>query len=370
MNFLIPWSLRDGIRTLFELPERRKVLKRHGLIHRRGDASRLSVGFGGVLEDARPVHGGAVKLLPLRDAFGRDERNFDILYAVSSSQPRCAENLFRRCQDQGIRIVWNQNGVGYPAWADGESERFNAPMRRLRSLADHIVYQSHFCQTSAERYLGPSEVPSVILYNPVDLARFAPLGVGRGDGPLRILAAGTHGTRDRVLSVLEMLALLRLGGIDAALTVAGKFQWKHGEADFSSAVDRLGIGALVRRVAHFSQEEAAALYQAHDLLVHPKYMDPCPTVVIEAMACGLPIVGSASGGVPEMVPDICGVLVAAPLDWDERHTPTGEGLATAVAKLLPNRFAMGVAARKHAETYFAVERWVEDHLRIFQTLLR
>lgn len=368
MTSLIPWQIREGIRSLVKLPERRKVLKRQGLIRRRNKPDSPSVGFGGVLDDGRPVHGGAVKLLPLRAAFGGDEQSFDILYAVSSSQPECALNLFRRCREQGIRIVWNQNGVAYPAWADGESERFNAPMRRLRAMADHVVYQSHFCQMSAERYLGPSQVPSEILYNPVDLVRFVPVAKDRGNGPLRILAAGTHGTRDRVISVLEMLSQLREQGIESVLTVAGKFQWKNGEADFSRTIDRLGLSNFVRRVARFSQKDAPALYQAHDLLVHPKYMDPCPTVVIEAMACGLPVMGSASGGMPELVTRDCGTLVAAPLDWDHCHTPDGRQLASAVAGILPNLPTMGLSARKYAETRFAVDRWVEDHRRIFQTL--
>lgn len=368
MGSLIPWQIREAIRSIVELPQRRQALKSHGLIRRKGDTN-PSVGFGGVLDDGRPVHGGAVKLLPLRDAFGSDEQAFDILYAVSSSQPQCAGNLFRRCRKKGIRIVWNQNGVGYPAWAGGESERFNAPMRRLRSMADHVVYQSRFCQFSAERYLGPSETPSEILYNPVDLIRFSPRNEGRREGALRILAAGTHGTRDRVISVLEMLALLRRGGIEAVITVAGKFQWRNGERDFSVELNRLGLGPEVRRVERFSQEDAASLYRAHDLLVHPKYMDPCPTVVIEAMACGLPVVGSASGGMPELVPDTCGKLVSGPFDWERLHTPTGSELAEAVVTLLPDLASMGPAARKHAEAHFSVERWVENHRRIFQTFL-
>jgi glycosyltransferase involved in cell wall biosynthesis len=241
-------------------------------------------------------------------------------------------------------------------------------MRYLRSMADYVVYQSHFCQISAERYLGPSEVPSKILYNPVDLARFAPVAGMKGEGPLRVLAAGTHGTRDRVFSVLEMLFLLRHGGTESVLTVAGKFQWRNGEDDFRHEVKRLDLGGFIRRVECFSQEDAAALYQGHDLLVHPKYMDPCPTVVIEAMACGLPVVGSASGGMPEMVPDTCGVLVPAPLDWDRRHTPTGEELATAVCAVKPQLSSMSLAARKHVEVQFSVGQWVEEHRRIFQTL--
>jgi hypothetical protein len=61
--------------------------------------------------------------------------------------------------------------------------------------------------------------------------------------------------------------------------------------------------------------------------------------------------------------------VPAPCDWDTRHTPTGEDLSAAVTAILPHLASMGIAARKHAEECFSVKRWVEDHRRIFQTLL-
>ena len=325
----------------------------------------LTVGFGHVLDDGRPVHGGAVKLLPLRKAFGGDEEAFGILYAVSSSPPQVAAELFSCCRQRGIRIVWNQNGVAYPAWAGSESEQFNAPMRRLRGQADFVVYQSEFCKTSAERFLGPCATPSEILYNPVDTSVFYP-GPKRELGPVRLLAAGTHGTRDRVTCVLDALGEIRAGGIDAELTVAGRFQWLRGEEDFAGQVSRLGMTKSVRRIARFSQADAPALYRGHHILLHPKYMDPCPTVVLEAMATGLPVVGSRSGGMPEIVPPDCGVLIDAPPDWDNRHTPSGNELADAVVGLLPNLSAAAAASRRNAEARFDVGKWIGAHARIFQ----
>ena len=365
---LIPWQARERIRSLLEFPARRAARKKLARIRRGKD---LSVGFGGVLDDGRPVHGGAVKLLPLRKAFGGDEEAFGILYAVSSSPPQVVADLFARCRQCGIRIVWNQNGVAYPAWAGSESERFNAPMRELRDAADFVVYQSEFCKTSAEKFLGPCGIPSSILYNPVDLEVFVPDREKTFSGsPLRLLAAGTHGTRDRVTSALEALRELKAGGIEATLTVAGRFQWPDGEDDFASETARLGLGDAVRRVARFSQSDAPALYRTHDLLVHPKYMDPCPTVVLEAMASGLPVVGSRSGGMPEIVSPDCGALIDAPQDWDIRHTPSGSELAAAVAGLLPNMQECSLAARQNAEARFGVERWIENHASVFSNLPR
>lgn len=364
LDFLFPWQARERFRAVLEYPVRRAARRNLAAIRRAGG---LSVGFGGVLDDGRPVCGGAVKLLPLREVFGGNEREFGILYAVSSSQPACAQELFRHCRRTDIKIVWNQNGVGYPAWAGVESERFNRPMRELRAMADFVIYQSEFCKTSAEKFLGPCGIPSEILMNPVDLGKFVPVEAPEHTS-VRLLAAGTHGTRDRVTSALDALRALRHSGVDATLTVAGKFQWKNGGADIAREIHRLGISDFVTRVPQFSQADAAALYQRHDLLLHPKYMDACPTVVLEAMACGLPVVGSRSGGMPEIVPDSCGVLVGSGEDWAHRHTPGGEELAAGVLRILPSLATASAAARRYAGEKFNATNWVEAHRRIFRRL--
>ena len=358
----IPWQAREALHRIADYPLAHKLARLRGGISR---SSQLSLGFGGVLDDGRPVHGGAVKLLALSDSFPSHEESFSILYAVSSSQPECAKDLFRLCRKRGIKIVWNQNGVGYPAWAGRESERFNGPMRRLRAMADFVVYQSRFCEESARRFLGPSNQPSEILFNPVDTSRFVPNKNRVRGAVLRLLCAGTHGTRDRVANALEALALLRKSGLEAEMTVAGSFQWKHGEQDFEEMVAALGFAKCVRRRVRFSQADAVAMYQDHDILIHPKYMDPCPTVVLEAMACGLPVVGSASGGMPEMVEESCGELVPGTIDWDNLHTPTGEDLAKAVSRVAENLECMSSAARRIAVERFSVAPWVEAHRRIF-----
>ena len=97
--------------------------------------------------------------------------------------------------------------------------------------------------------------------------------------------------------------------------------------------------------------------------------DPCPTVVIEALASGLPIVASVSGGLPELVPSSCGELIPAPLSWEELVTPTGEQLAAAVEALLPRLLKVARAALLHAEASYDRAKWVERHAAIFHRVL-
>ena len=356
------------MRTARDAPARALHRARRARIEQ-SRATEPELSFGGVLEGERLVHGGAVKLLHLRKAFACSETRCNVLYLVSSAQPPFALDLVRTCRNRGIHFVWNQNGVGYPGWAGADAERHNAPMRQLRAQADFVIYQSAFCKLSAEKFLGPCSAPDEILLNPVDLEEFCPARTELPAGAIRLLAAGTQNYPERVFSTLECLKILREEGVECSLTIAGRLLWPGAERAVRQEIERCGAGDSVTLLPPFTRSEAAALYQSHHVLLHPKYLDPCPTVVIESLACGVPVVGSASGGLPELVPPSCGKLVPVPIDWERLVTPSGRQLAEMVASLLPGREAAAHAARAHAEAAFDGRDWVRRHARIFQRVL-
>ena len=366
---LVPWRVKAAVRRLLDAPARRSWKKQRSEI-RKAETMEPVVSFGGVLDDGRPVRGGAVKLLSLRSAFRCDEETFNVLYLVSSAQPMFAADLVAVCRRENIPVVWNQNGVGYPGWAGGEAERHNAPMRRLRAAADYVIYQSEFCLESAERFLGPVEKSSRVLLNPVDLAKFHPAhGTARPAAP-RLLAMGTHSYPDRVFAAIDAVRVLRGSGTAATLTVAGPLQWRRGKEETLAYLGKAGLVDAVRLHPAFDQAEAAQLYRAHDILVHPKYLDPCPTVVAEALACGLPVVGSATGGLPEMTDGDCARLLPLPLVWDRMLTPSGGEFASAIRELWGNITAASAAARACAERKFDAGSWTDAHRDIFHSLLK
>src|SRR6185437_2830139 len=136
--------------------------------------------------------------------------------------------------------------------------------------------------------------------------------------PLTLLLGGNQYQRYRLETALETLELVRREDPDARLLVGGALSFP--------AASRPGVELL----GPYTQAEAPELFRRADILLHTKYNDPCPTVVLEAMASGLPVVHSASGGTPELVGYDAGIGIQAPLDWEQDHPPEPERLAAAV----------------------------------------
>lgn len=331
----------------------------------------VHVSYGDVLPPRVPgthgaLRGGRVKLLHLAGEFPESPHAFNVLYLVSSAQPPYVDELARWARRQGIRVVWNQDGVAYPAWAGRQAGALNATMRAAIRQADYVVYQSEFCRASAARFLGAVGVPWEVLPNCVDIERFRPGTAPPPAPPWNLLAAGTHQHPDRVLRAIEVLAELRRRGHAARLVVAGVLDWPGAAAEVTRAAAALGVADAVDVLPPYTQEEAPALFRRAHVLLHLKYKDPCPTVVIEALASGVPVVGSRSGGLPELVGEDAGCLVDVPDSWERLHVPEAGATANAVERILADPAPWRVAARRRAEERYGRVAWVARHRAIFQ----
>ena len=320
-----------------------------------------------------PAVGGIIKLQGLARAFPNSSSRFNVLYLVTSQLPEEALTLARVARERGARIVVNQNGVAYPGWHGPGWERVNLPMSDLLKLADRVFYQSQFCKESADRYLGPPPAAWDVLYNPVDTARFSPDPSRRDPAALTLLLGGSQDFRYRLEIALRVLAKVAQRRPDVRLLVTGRLPRSVGpegaDSDARSLARDLGVLDRVTFLGPYTQAEAPDIFRRADILLHTKYNDPCPTVVIEAMASGLPVVYSKSGGVPELVGDEAGVGLATEVSWERDYAPDPDNMADAVLLVADRREAMGAAARQRAVERFDLGSWIERHRRAFAELV-
>jgi glycosyltransferase involved in cell wall biosynthesis len=280
--------------------------------------------------------------------------------------------MAREAKRKGAVVIINQNGVAYPAWHGPGWEKANRPMQALLQLADYVIYQSEFCKIAADTFLGPVGVPWSIMHNPVDTRAFVPT-VGAPPG-MRILLAGSHHQFYRVRAAIEMLKHLPPYAPEVKLSIAGRYRWRKKEDDCLQEARQLAteldVTSHIEFIGAYTQAEAPSLFQQHHVLLHTQYNDSCPRLIVEAMACGLPVVYSASGGAPELVGNDAGVGVESRLDWETINVPLPQELAAATLKLFASFDRFSQAARKRAVEKFDRSVWIEKHQNIINSILK
>ncbi|MGI8478240.1 MAG: glycosyltransferase family 4 protein [Gaiellaceae bacterium] len=307
--------------------------------------------------------GGTAKAQKLSERFPNSPTDFSILYLGSTWLPRDLRPLLRLARRRQIPVVVNQDGVGYPGWAGEGAEAFNRPLRRALLAADHVLYQSEFSKRSADLFLGEARGSSEVLTNAVDVDHFIPAENPPVQGPV-LLLGGDQTQAYRLELALRTLAALLHRHPDARLLVTGRVV-----SPAAPLVDALGLGNHVDLIGEYAQRDAPALFGRSHLLLHTKVMDPCPTLVLEAMATGLPVVYPASGGTVELVGDEGGVGVPHPESWERDQPPAPEALADAVDLVLADLAGYASRARTRAVERFSLDPWLERHSVVFSELV-
>ena len=120
--------------------------------------------------------------------------------------------------------------------------------------------------------------------------------------------------------------------------------------------DKWGIGANVLCAGWLSGDELHAAYAAATVVVVPSlYLDPLPTVVLEAMASRKPVIGANAGGIPEMVLNEQTGFICDPHD-----TTTFAAMLERVLNDLKLQQEMGEAGYERVKKYFSIDRWATE----------
>lgn len=275
----------------------------------------------------------------------------------------------RNARRRGIRIVQRLDGINWVhriRWAGLRytvraiyGNRILAVIRKR--LADHVIYQSQFIKHWWEDWYRPARVPSSVIINGADLTRYTPHGLHeRPSGHYRLLvvegslAGGLNYGLFNAAALTDALSkkfrmeLMIVGHVDGRTKNKLKSQTSF-RLQFMDTVPREHIPWLMR--------------SAH-LLFSAEVNPPCPNSVIEALACGLPVVGFDTGSLSELVQGDVGRLVPYGTNPWKLETPDIPALASAAAEVLDHESRFRAYARDRAEKLFDVENMVDEYLKV------
>lgn len=300
---------------------------------------------------------GEVKMGYLSRALPATVDDYAAIYAVSSTAKWKWDISFPLAKISGHKIVWNQNGLYYPAWGATHWRILNARMGYLMSFAAGIIYQSNFCRRATERlvprhrFFGPQR--SVVLLNPVDTERFVPpktLSM-QSENVVLTRMGNSRDRRYRNILALEAMHYVWTKNPTCKLRFVGV---KNGpeRALLESIFEqiqlhiRLPLDALTFG-EDYTRHEAPAVMQQGSVWLHTAYCDPCPNIVAEALATGLPVVFLNNGGTPELVGD-GGIGIPCEENFEFMTLPRPEQVGDAILTAFANRTIISAKARRQA----------------------
>ncbi len=235
-----------------------------------------------------------------------------------------------------------------------EPEDFDHLVQETRMAARFLVASTFTRDSLIENGAAASAI-TVIPYG-VDLERFRPAAAQTPPSPgkLKLLFVGRINQRKGIKYLLEALRLLQTQ--DFELTICGRVL--DDLALFKPFAGQIKIRPSV------SAEELVKAYQAADLFVFPSVAEGFAQVLLESLACGLPILSTTHTAAPDLIEDGEQGFIVAP----RRPDLLAEKIAWA-ANHRPELAQMGAAARLRAET-FTWERYRRKTAEAVRTFIQ
>lgn len=270
---------------------------------------------------------------------------------------------------RGVRIVQRLDGIN---WL--HRRRYTGVRHFLRAeygnlilsfirkrLVDHILYQSEFSKNWWQAWYRPAPVPSTVVYNGVDLQQYSPAGSHQRPTDrfrLLLVEGSLGGGYDVGVKNAVQLAERLAARFPVELMVVGSITAKHRQRLQANArVPIVWTGSLPR-------EKIPEIDRSAHLLFSSDLNPACPNAVIEALACGLPVVAFDTGALNELVTPDAGQIVPYGGNVWKLETPDIPALVEAAARILQAQERFRSGARARAESAFGLETMIEHYLEI------
>lgn len=254
------------------------------------------------------------------------------------------------------------------------SEYGNLILRTIRNrLANKIVYQSCFVRDWWDSVYRIQDKPCTIIYNGVDLDRYSPDGPEeRPDTHTRLLVVEGNlmGGQEWGLENAIQLAILLSGQIVPAhshieLMIMGQVP-QDIQSRWNQHIIDLGFDEQVSLIwgGVVPQDDIPGIDRTAHLLYSSDINPACPNSVIEALACGVPVIAFDTGAIPELIAGDAGKVIPYGGDPWKLEQPDISALTEAAIDILSHQDRFRKAARKRAEDMFSLDKMVDKYLEV------
>jgi glycosyltransferase involved in cell wall biosynthesis len=235
-----------------------------------------------------------------------------------------------------------------------EHHTANANIARALEIAGFVIYQSQWAKDELDAFLYHRTDGFAIIPNGVDLSLFHPPAHFHTGVPV-IGTVGVLRYRYRLETILEMSRRL---ASPHQLLVVGSTDAECAEVLHQAQADPI-IGPRLTYQKYVPPHLLPAFYQQMNLLVHPVCGDVCPNVVVEAQACGIPVVAPRYGGASELIGEAGVVFDCQPWVYDDDFI---DAMTVAAQQALANTDHLSVLARHNAEERFDLQTMTDCYL--------
>jgi colanic acid/amylovoran biosynthesis glycosyltransferase len=209
--------------------------------------------------------------------------------------------------DPAARWTWSMTLHGPTEFADVAAHKLPAKV----AAADAVVCISDYTRSQVMACTESSDWPKLaVVHCGVDVQRFVPREPAPASvTPIRVLNVAAMSTRKGHSVLVNAVAEMRDRGHEVALTLVGDGPERE---RVEAEVVRLGLEDAVTFCGALPHEAVLACYADCDIFCLPSFAEGVPVVLMEAMACGIPVVATQINGIPELVDHAKSGLLVAP----------------------------------------------------------
>jgi glycosyltransferase involved in cell wall biosynthesis len=320
----------------------------------------------------RNPFGPRVRTTRLIDIFGNYVFRPNILYVQSgwSREELKAALLLRK--KINIPIVFNQNGLYYPAWYNGNWQENNELLVEVQKNSYWIIFQSNYCKLSQHELTGYLPTNYSVIHNSMSCSLNKITKIST-----KIVCVINHNLDLNCRHIFEPLlaawdiliqklkhnapTLRIIGDLDPMI----KDEWY---VMLQKKMNYLKELNLLQRYTSYNHKSWSSVLDDADIALHLRDKDACPNAVIERMSVGLPHIYINSGGTPELIDD-AGIMLNVEKGWDKYNSVNEEELADAVIRAINLKDSLGLKAHERYKSNFNWDKYVKAHKDIFHNSL-